>query len=163
MPETVLPLPFEPKRESRFSITLPPEFELPTFVTFYCDRPSLRLNEDGTHDWLPITFKFYDPIGPSTTQRLWDLVIGLSDFNITEVYKVPHGGRYSDLKDKFAKFKDGFDFQLELLDPVGDIVESWDILGCKIKYFDFGKLDVRSESVVTPSISVTPKRVRLNY
>lgn len=156
------PIAFESKSEHRFVITLPPEFEIPSFCLYHASRPNV-IFDNGVCSYHPVSLIFYDPVCPSTSQRLWDVVVGLTDFNVEEVYELGRRFNYDDLKEKFEKFKDGFDYTLEMVDPFGTIVESWDVIGCKILRIDFGQLDYGSNERVKCTMVVQPKHFRLNF
>lgn len=110
---------FEPKFNRRF-ITYWGDSTgkfLPSFVTYLIDRPkcSITYNILGKTKikWLPINAILYDPIIPSSSLAI-----------------MSHINR-----------KEHFNLFIDVLGPVGDVVESWEIKKCKIKSVDFGMLN----------------------
>ena len=80
----------------------------------------------GKGSWSEITITLYDPIVPSAAQSVMEWV-RLSHESVT--------GRdgYSDFYKK--------DVTIQVLGPVGDIVEEWTLKGAWIKSANFGTLD----------------------
>ena len=60
--------------------------------------------------------ELYDPIVPSTSQEIYDLI------------KSKNGSSLGDVV-------------IEQLGPVGDVVEKWELKDCQITNVDFGRLD----------------------
>ena len=102
---------FEPKTVSRFICHIP---GIPSYLVKEVTRPKVS-RTDGQWIWHPIQIKTYDPIVPSATQLFYEYL----------------------LKDCPAKF----DMTIELLGPVGDSVEKWEIKNAEISKVDFGVLD----------------------
>ncbi len=150
---------YEPKRQNRWQIKMPVEFGIQDWVTASTHRPKINfVGGRPEYEEIPITFR--DPIDPSTTQKLWRLFIGLSDANTDDVV---HPNFSEDWKNVLNQFKNGFDYKLEMLGPVGDVVESWDIVGCKITRMDFGPLDYSNDKLAECTMWVRPKVIALNY
>jgi hypothetical protein len=127
---------YEPKKENRFIINLPENLGLSKWVAYATQRPKYKLS-GASYVWEPIEIKFRDPIAPSTTGILWEkFIIGKND---------------------------NFDYTLEMLDPIGSIVEKWEINGCRVLSIDFGELNYSSESIVTCTIIVQPSNVQLLF
>jgi predicted nucleic-acid-binding Zn-ribbon protein len=122
-------LPYEPKRVNRFLVTFPEEFGLQQWVNYSASRPSMYFKTKKflgfTYykkiKWEPIEFNFRDPIGPSTSQALYDLI---TDDNLKP-----------------------FNFKIELLDPTGGVVERWNIMNTTIKSIDFGHLSMDDDEM----------------
>lgn len=114
---------YEPKRNNRFIVTFPEEFGIKNFVVKSLNRPTCHILEDYSISWNNISFVFYDPISPSTTQVLMENVRTKKIFQTINVL-------------------------LEILDPVGIVVEKWNIKG-KFKYFNFGELDYENDGLIT--------------
>lgn len=105
---------FEFKSKSRFIAKFKDssgEF-LPSFVIQSIDRPRFTQDTRGKIMWFPLDVKLYDPIVPSTAQSLFTHISKNERFNIT----------------------------IELLGPVGDVVEKWEIANAHISNVNFGTL-----------------------
>ena len=147
-PEIVL---YEPKKMNRFLIVFPEYFKIPSWVISGASRPSMKLVTKKifgfelvkSFKWDDLVIKLRDPIGPSTTQSLMELV-------------------HPDLKNKH-KVKEKFSLQIEMLDPTGVVVEKWHLDNCEFKSIDFGELSYDNDSVVTCTLTIKVKDVILLY
>ena len=150
---------YEPKVCNRWVITLPEEFGIPSWAVHATQRPTIIFSHSNKNN--PIKIKFYDPIGESTTRAFWEISVG---YGVIYGDNIIHPETKLKLVDKFQKFRlNGFDYNLEMLDPVGGIIESWTIKGCKILEIDFGELDYSNDKPVECSMTVQPKNVILNF
>lgn len=169
MPVTLLSLPYEPKRVNRWVVKLPDEFEIPSWVAFAMARPKCVIGHTwvpvGNHmqqkvvtsiGWEPITISLRDPIGPSTSQTLWKLISILGEAHVNPTHIVITEG----LADKVLK---GFECELELLDPLGVVIERWALSGCLIQSIDFGELDYGKDDIVTCKMVIIPNQVELKF
>ena len=152
-------VPYEPKRCNRWIITLPEKFGMFNMRCFSSktDRPSVNI-VDGHVIFNPINISFYDPIGPSHAQLVFDMMVGLTDYDDDS-----ENLNAKEAKEKWKEFKTGFDYKLELLDPCGVVVESWMIYGCKLTNIDFGQLSYTDDSVCEVTITVQPEKWVLLY
>lgn len=132
-----LPVPYEPKLANRFLVTLPDNFDLPEWTIFSITKPKLKKDK-----WQNITIVFTDPIGPSTSQRLFHNVSGMGNAKAAEV---------------------PFDFKIESLDPTGVVVEKWTITVEKIVLIDFGDSNYAKSELQKPRLIVKPSTCVLNY
>jgi hypothetical protein len=151
--------PYEPKVKNRFVVTLPEELGLPSWLIHSTERP--RFGTNGYH-LIPEPLKFVlrDPITPSTTQAVWELLSGLTDIEAgTEI----NPELKIELQKKYQKFQQGFDYTLELLDPLGVVVEKWTITGCKLIRIDFGNLDYSNSEMVDITLIFRPVRAYLEF
>ena len=153
---------FEPKVQNRWFITLPEEFGLSKWVLHSSQRPIIT---SDNYDWVkPIKINFYDPINPSTTRKLWELYVGMGYGN-----GMNYGNEFmseslrKEFIQKFEKFKSGFDYTLEMLDPTGVAIETWTIKDCNITEIDFGELSFNSDKPAICSMTVQPRKVILNF
>ena len=126
--------PFEPKLKNRFIMNID---GIPAYLIKTAARPSLESDEvvlehmnvtryiKGKSRWQPIDITLYDPVVPSAAQSVMEWV-RLSHESVT--------GRdgYSDFYKK--------DCNIQLLGPVGDIVEEWTLKGTWITTVNFGAL-----------------------
>jgi len=108
---------FEPKTMSRFICRMTNKEGktiVPPYLIKEITRPSVfRTNKQWI--WNPIQITTYDPIVPSATQIFYDYLM-------------------QDCPEKF-------DIVVDVLGPVGDVVEKWEIKSAEISKVDFGVLD----------------------
>ena len=133
---------FEPKLQNRFVMFID---GIPAFLVKKVGRPNVQFGEvtldhinvkrkiKGKADWQNITAELYDPVTPSGAQAVMEWV-RLSHESVT--------GRdgYSDFYKK--------DITFNLLGPVGDVIEEWELKGTFIKTVDFGELAFDSSDPV---------------
>ena len=126
--------PFEPKLKNRFIMNID---GIPAYTIKTATRPQVTFDEVEMHHmnvrrylkgkaaWQPLTITLYDPIVPSAAQASMEW-IRLSHESVT--------GRdgYSDFYKKDVNF--------QVLGPVGDIVEEWELKGCFVQSADFGEV-----------------------
>jgi hypothetical protein len=55
------------------------------------------------------------------------------------------------------------DYNLEMLDPTGVVVEKWEIRGCEILEANFGLLNYESEDVAQCVLIIKPKSAKLVF
>ena len=133
---------FEPKMKARFIMYVEgiPSMLLKkaarpkiTFDDVTLDHINIKRKIKGKGDWQDITVELYDPVVPSGAQAVMEWV-RLSHESVT--------GRegYSDFYKKEVK--------INMLGPVGDIVEEWTLIGTYIKEADFGEVDWSSATDV---------------
>jgi hypothetical protein len=126
--------PFEPKTQNRFVFNID---GIPAYTIKAASRPTITFEEvalshmnvkryiKGRGEWQTLDITLYDPIVPSAAQAVMEWV-RLSHESVT--------GRdgYSDFYKK--------DCNIQLLGPVGDIVEEWTLKGSWITSANFGAL-----------------------
>jgi hypothetical protein len=160
-----IPIPYEPKRNNRWILELPEELGIDSWMVKSVPRPRLRARTEhinGGYDSPPFWIRFMDPIGPSVTQKLWDLYLGINNSNLED--DMVHGVILENLRTRFDGIRrNGVDMKLKMLDPTGVVVESWDIDGCRILDFDFGRLDYGDDSPSECGVKVKPTRVNLLF
>jgi len=127
--------PFEPKLKNRYVMSID---GIPAYLIKTAARPAIEFEEvelnhlnvkrfiKGKATWQPVTMTMYDPVVPSAAQAVMEWV-RLSHESVT--------GRdgYSDFYKK--------DVTIEVLGPVGDVVESWKLKGTWIQAANFNDLD----------------------
>jgi hypothetical protein len=127
--------PFEPKTKNRFIMHIN---DVPAYMVKMANRPNIQFETivldhinikrklQGKGDWQDITIGLYDPIVPSAAQAVMEWV-RLGHESLT-------GRRgYADFYKK--------DLTLELLGPVGDVVEQWTIKGALIVSTNMQEVD----------------------
>jgi hypothetical protein len=123
---------YEPKRPNRFMLLFPDEFEIPHQVVKTTVRPSVTFN-NGRVEWEDIEIIFRDPIGPSMAERMHELFLRV-------------GSSYTNRE---------FEYRIQLLGPVGDLVEEWVIRGF-VSRIDFGELDYSSDELMDIKLTIRP-------
>ena len=140
--------PFEPKLKNRYIMSID---GIPAYLIKTTGRPSIEFEEvelnhlnvkrfvKGKATWQSISLTMYDPVVPSAAQSVMEWV-RLSHESVT--------GRdgYSDFYKK--------DVSIEVLGPVGDIVESWKLKGAWIQAANFNDLDFASSDPAEISVTV---------
>jgi len=147
-PTEIMFTPFEPKVRNRFIMIIE---GVPSFMVKAGNRPTLQFDDitldhinvkrklKGRADWQDVQITMYDPIVPSGAQAVMEWV-RLSHEAVT--------GRegYSDFYKK--------DVTLQMLGPVGDIVEEWVLKGAYIKQANFQSLDWSSSDPMTIDVTL---------
>jgi len=148
---------FEPKRRNRWVLECDgvDAFTLKTFA-----RPEIQENEVEIH-WLNtrrylagkaepqvIQMTLYDPIEPSASQKIYDLIRTVFD---------PVTGRSGFA----AAYKQ--DMVLKSLDPQGGIVEMWTLKGAWFKSAQFGDLDMEMADPVMIQCEIRFDRAILEF
>tara|TARA_Y100001963_G_scaffold83906_1_gene116314 strand:+ start:111 stop:599 length:489 start_codon:yes stop_codon:yes gene_type:complete len=140
--------PFEPKLKNRYVMSID---GIPAYLIKSTGRPAIEFEEvelnhlnvkrfvKGKATWQSITMTMYDPVVPSAAQSVMEWV-RLSHESVT--------GRdgYSDFYKK--------DVTIEVLGPVGDIVESWKLKGTWIQSANFNDLDFASSDPVDIEVTL---------
>ena len=130
--------PFEPKLKNRYVMSID---GIHAYLIKTANRPSITFEEvelnhmnvkrfvKGKATWESVSFTLYDPIVPSAAQSVMEW-IRLGHESVT--------GRdgYSDFYKK--------DVDVQVLGPVGDIVEQWKLKGAFITTANFNDLDFSS-------------------
>ena len=136
--ESILPKPYEPKRKNRWIVKFKDNEEINAWYLASAQRPKL------SHGFLSCL----------TGYNIADMVIELRD---------PIGSALNKTLLDIFKNKVKFDFQLEMLDPTGVVVENWEIKKCRILEIDFGELDYSNDGLATITLKIRPKEVKLIY
>jgi len=136
----MLPNKFEPKRQNRFVLAIE---GIDAFLVQTSDRPkwsagmvelpfinSYRRISNGRAKWESISVKLYDPIAPSGAQQVMEWIR-------THYESVSGRSGYADFYKR--------DIQIKILDPVGTVVELWDIKGAFLTSVDFTSLDYSND------------------
>jgi len=139
---------FEPKLKNRYIFNLD---GINAYMVKSAKRPSLESEEvvlehmnttryiKGKTRWQPIDVTLYDPISTSAAQQVMEW-IRLSHESVT--------GRdgYSDFYKKLCTF--------QMLGPVGDVVEEWELHGTYIQSADFGDVAFAESDPVEISLTL---------
>ena len=145
----MLPNKFEPKRNYRWVLAIE---GIDAFLVSETKRPDFSIgskkidfinsyrNVSGKLEFSDISVKLHDPIAPSGAQQVMEWIR-------THYESVSGRAGYADFYKR--------DLQLKMLDPVGTVVELWDIKGAIITSANFGSLSYGSDDIM--SIDLTLK------
>ena len=155
--QDMLPNKFEPKRKNRWIFALE---GIDSFLIKTASRPSVSIEEQtisymnskrylaGNATFETISLTLHDPIAPSGAQQCMEWVR-------THFESVSGRAGYADFYKR--------DIQLKLLDPVGTVVEFWDVKGAFLTSADFGGLDYGTDDPTEISLSMRFDNCVLQY
>ena len=133
-----VPLFHEPMRQNRYLVHFPEEYQIQPWMVKSTSRPTARRVNVIFQEWDDIEFKFYDSIDPSIRQLLFNIVRGENVFN------------------------DIIEIKIQMLDPIGEVVSEWEIIGV-IKTINFGELNYMSDEMTETTITLGVHRATLNF
>lgn len=145
---SMIPNRFEPKRKNRWVLMIE---GLDAYIVKSVARPSMETEElevpfinsrrylAGKTTFGEMALALHDPIGPSGAQQVMEWV---------RLHFESVSGR-SGYADFYKR-----DVQLKLLDPVGTVVELWDIKGAFIKSANFGELTYEEAALAEISLTL---------
>jgi len=153
----MLPNKFEPKRKFRWVFAIE---GIDAFLMKTANRPTINTEEitipymnhtryiagKTTFDTVGVTL--HDPIAPSGAQQVMEWVR-------THFESVSGRSGYADFYKR--------DCQLKLLDPVGTVVELWDLKGTWITSAGFGDLDYSASDATEISLTLRFDNCVLQY
>ena len=148
---------FEPKVQNRFIMFID---GIPAYLIKKIQRPNISFTDitldhinikrklKGKAEWGDVTCDLYDPVTPSGAQSVMEWV-RLSHESVT--------GRdgYSDFYKK--------DIRINMLGPVGDVVEEWILKGVYCKQATFGDADWAADTPMNISMTIRMDYCILNY
>ena len=154
-----VPIEQEPKRNNRYSLEFPTELGIASYLVQTTDKPKLEIESteipymntsswvSGRYKWQPMTIKFIDVIGPSTTQTVMEWV---------NLHAESATGRMG--------YAIGYKKNLSLiaLDPTGVEVEKWSLIGCQITSFETGSYDYGNDELAEVVITIQPDKCLLS-
>ena len=144
----MLPNKFEPKRSYRWVLAVE---GIDSFLVASTNRPSIQLGEKkidfinsyrmigGKLSFGDLSIKLHDPIAPSGAQQVMEWIR-------THYESVSGRAGYADFYKR--------DIQLKMLDPIGTVVELWDIKGAFLTSANFGSLDYGGEDIMMIDLSI---------
>tara|TARA_E500000331_G_scaffold301868_1_gene303495 strand:+ start:289 stop:777 length:489 start_codon:yes stop_codon:yes gene_type:complete len=153
----MLPNKFEPKRKFRWVFAIE---GIDAFLMKSAARPSVTIGEQeiqyintrrylaGKLNYDTISVTLYDPIAPSGAQQVMEWVR-------THTETVSGRSGYADFYKR--------DCQLKMLDPVGTVVELWDLKGCFLTQAGFGDLDYGTEDPTEIALTIRFDNCVLQY
>ena len=155
--QDMLPNKFEPKRKNRWIFALE---GIDSFLIKTAARPSVSIEEQaisymnskryvaGLASFETLAVTLHDPIAPSGAQQVMEWVR-------THFESVSGRSGYADFYKR--------DCQLKLLDPVGTVVELWDLKGCFLESAAFGDLDYGASDPTEISLTIRFDNCVLQY
>ena len=154
----MLPNKFEPKRDYRWVLAIE---GIDSFLINATKRPTINIGNsqikfinsyrqisNGKGVFGGITVELHDPIAPSGAQQVMEWVR-------THFESVSGRAGYADFYKR--------DCQLKLLDPVGTVVELWDLKGTFITSAGFGDLDYSASDTTEISLTLRFDNCVLQY
>ena len=155
--QDMLPNKFEPKRKNRWIFALE---GIDSFLIKTASRPSVSIEEQtisymnskrylaGNATFETISLTLHDPIAPSGSQQVMEWVR-------THFESVSGRAGYADFYKR--------DCQLKLLDPVGTVVELWDIKGAFLTEANFNDLSYDGSDLVEIAMTLRFDNCVLQY
>jgi len=156
-PQDLMFTSFEPKLKNRYVFSIG---DIDAFLIKTANRPSLESEEvmlehmnttryvKGKSRWQPLEITLYDPIIPSASQQVHEWII-LHHESVTGA-------------DGYAEFYKK-EVKINVLDPVGAIVEEWVLHGCYIQSANFGDLDFASSDPTEISLTLRYDYATLSF
>jgi|TARA_Y100000593_G_C4310446_1_gene338080 hypothetical protein len=153
----MLPNKFEPKRKFRWVFAIE---GIDAFLLKSAARPSFSIGEQeiqfinsrryvaGKLSFDALSVTLYDPIAPSGAQQVMEWVR-------THAESVSGRAGYADFYKR--------DIQLKMLDPVGTVIELWDIKGAFLTQANFNDLDYGGEEPVEIALTIRFDNCVLQY
>lgn len=154
---SMVPNKFEPKRKNRFIMMTE---GVDAFIVKTSARPSFT-SESIEVSWInatrylsgkqkvgPISMTLHDPIAPSGAQQIMEWL---------RLHYEQVSGRagYADFYKR--------DLQIKILDPIGTVIELWDLKGCLITETNFGELTYESADLAEISLTIQPDFAILQF
>ena len=148
-----MPRVYEPKRKNRFLFRFPSDLGIQEWYVESSSRPSISqgateiqfMNTStyvlGRYTWDEMQINFRDPIGPSASQAIMEWVrLGSESVTGRQGYA--------------AGYKR--DIELEMLDPSGNVVEKWVIVGAFLTNVKFDDLNYSQDDIATITATLRP-------
>ena len=154
-----IPIDQEPKLQNRFTLEFPSELGIQSYLVQTAKKPTIELNAVeipymntstwtmGRYKFGTIDVEFIDPIGPSTTQKIFEWI---------NLQAEPATGRVG--------YALGYkkNLVLKALDGPGVDVEKWTLIGCMITSVDYGTYDYATDDFQRVKITLQPDRCILS-
>jgi len=153
----MLPNKFEPKRQFRWVLAME---GIDAFIIKTAARPNVSIEEveipyinhkryiAGKSSFETLAVTLHDPIAPSGAQQVMEWIR-------THFESVSGRAGYADFYKR--------DIQLKMLDPIGTVVELWDIKGAFLTAADFGGLDYGASDPSEISLTIRFDNCVLQY
>jgi hypothetical protein len=153
----MLPNKYEPKRKFRWVLQIE---GVDAFLMKTAARPSFETDPieigfinatrylAGKTKFSEMSVTLYDPIAPSASQQIMEWIR-------LHYESVSGRGGYADFYKR--------DLQLKVLDPVGTVVELWDLKGCWLTNVEYGDLDYDVSDAMEVAITIRYDNAVLQY
>ena len=153
----MLPNKFEPKRQFRWVMAIE---GIDAFIIKTATRPNISIEEveipfinhkrfiAGKASFETLSVTLHDPIAPSGAQQVMEWVR-------THFESVSGRAGYADFYKR--------DIQIKMLDPIGTVVELWDVKGAFLTAADFGSLDYGASDPSEISLTIRFDNCVLQY
>jgi hypothetical protein len=153
----MLPNKFEPKRQFRWVMAIE---GIDAFIIKTATRPNISIEEveipyinhkrfiAGKSSFETLSVTLHDPIAPSGAQQVMEWVR-------THFESVSGRAGYADFYKR--------DIQIKMLDPIGTVVELWDVKGAFLTAADFGSLDYGASDPSEISLTIRFDNCVLQY
>lgn len=153
----MLPNKFEPKRKHRWIFAIE---GIDAFIVKSAARPQFSMGEkkipwinttryiSGKLEFQTMNVTLHDPIAPSGAQQVMEWIR-------THHESVSARSGYADFYKR--------DIQLKMLDPIGTVVELWDIKGAFITTANFNTVEYSSDEVIDISLTLRFDQCVLQY
>ena len=153
----MLPNRFEPKRNYRWVLAIE---GIDSFLITKTARPTINISDkkidfinsyrmvSGKMTFGDMSVTLHDPIAPSGAQQVMEWIR-------THYESVSGRAGYADFYKR--------DIQLKLLDPIGTVVELWDLKGCFLTSAGFGDLDYGTEDPTEIALTIRFDNCVLQY
>jgi len=154
---SMLPRKFEPKHNNRWIFAIE---GIDAYLIKSAKRPDITINTleinymnssrflAGRSTFGDMSITLYDPIAPSGAQQVMEWVR-------THYESVSGRSGYADFYKR--------DAQLKLLDPIGTVIELWDLKGCMITSAGFGELAYGDPTILEISLGLKFDNCVLQY
>ena len=154
---SMLPRKFEPKYNNRWIFALE---GIDSYLIKTANRPSIAVGSitidymnsqrhvAGRSTFGDLSITLHDPIAPSGAQQVME-------WARTHYESVSGRAGYADFYKR--------DAQLKLVDPIGTVIELWDLKGCILTSVDFGALAYGEPSAAEISLGIKFDNCVLQY
>lgn len=144
----MLPNKFEPKRTYRWVLSIE---GIDSFLVTTANRPTMSITDkkidfinsyrrvSGKLEFGDLNIDLHDPIAPSGAQQMMEWIR-------THYESVSGRAGYADFYKR--------DIQLKMLDPIGTVVELWDIKGALLTSVNFNTLGYETDDVMKISATI---------
>jgi hypothetical protein len=145
----MLPNKFEPKRSNRWVLAIE---GIDAFLINKVNRPSFQIGvkkidfinsyrkvSTGKSEMGNLQVDIHDPIAPSGAQQVMEWIR-------THYESVSGRSGYADFYKR--------DIQIKLLDPVGTVIELWDVKGAFLSQANFGQLQYGDGEIMMISLTI---------
>jgi len=155
-----VPLDLEPKRKNRWYFEFPTDVGIGEWAVQTSSRPTLEIGDveipfmntstfiAGRGVWATLVITSFVVIGPSTGQAIMDWIRQCIEFSTGRM------GYAASYKKSLV---------LKMLDPAGQTVEKWTLIGSFVTNANWGDLDMGADDLADITITIRFDRAILNF